>query len=84
MNRREFPKVRESDSNCMLAEGSLACMGHCLFDDLRMRVVSEVQKGCSCRAAGVRFGVSASSAIRWVQAFVDAGLFWPTPKLKAS
>jgi transposase len=48
-------------------------MGHCLSDDLRMRVVSEVEKGCSCRAAAVRFGVSASSAIRWVQAFRKTG-----------
>ena len=53
-------------------------MGHCLSDDLRMRVVSEVQKGCSCRSAAVRFGVSASSAIRWVQAFRKTG----TPEAK--
>lgn len=53
-------------------------MGHCLSDDLRMRVVGEVQKGCSCRAAAVRFGVSASSAIRWVQAFLKTG----TPEAK--
>ena len=48
-------------------------MGHCLSDDLRMRVVSEVQKGCSCRAAAARFGVSVSSAIRWAQAFRKTG-----------
>jgi transposase len=40
-------------------------MGYCLSSDLRSRVVSEVEKGSSCRAAAVRFGVSASSAIRW-------------------
>ena len=48
-------------------------MGHCLSDDLRMRVVSEVQKGYSRRAAAARFGVSASSAIHWVQAFRKTG-----------
>ena len=48
-------------------------MGRCLSEDLRVRVVSEVQKGCSCRAAAVRFGVSASSAIRWVQAVRKTG-----------
>lgn len=48
-------------------------MGHCLSDDLRMRVVIEVQKGFSRRAAAVRFGVSAASAIRWVQAFRKTG-----------
>lgn len=48
-------------------------MGYCLSDDLRIRVVSEVEKGSSCRAASARFGVSASSAIRWVQAFRKTG-----------
>jgi transposase len=38
-----------------------------------MRVVSAVQKGCSCRAAAARFGVSVSSAIRWAQAFRKTG-----------
>jgi transposase len=48
-------------------------MGHCLSDDLRMRVVAEVEKGSSRRAAAARFGVSVSSAIRWVQAFRKTG-----------
>lgn len=48
-------------------------MGHCLSNDLRIRVVSEVKKGSSCRAAASRFGVSAASAIRWVQAFRKTG-----------
>jgi transposase len=48
-------------------------MGHCLSDDLRIRVVSEVEKGAARRAAAARFGVSASSAIRWVQAFRKTG-----------
>jgi transposase len=48
-------------------------MGHCLSDDLRMRVVAEVENGSSRRAAAARFGVSVSSAIRWVQAFRKTG-----------
>ena len=48
-------------------------MGYCLSGDLRIRVVSEVEKGSSCRAAASRFGVSASSAIRWVQAVRKTG-----------
>lgn len=48
-------------------------MGYCLSGDLRGRVVSEVEKGSSCRAAAARFGVSASSAIRWVQAVRKTG-----------
>ncbi|WP_413207139.1 helix-turn-helix domain-containing protein [Rhodospirillum sp. A1_3_36] len=34
--------------------------------DLRQRVVAAVEEGASCRAAAKRFGVGASSAIRWV------------------
>jgi transposase len=48
-------------------------MGHCLSSDLRNRVVGEVEKGSSCRSAAARFGVSAASAIRWVQAFRKTG-----------
>ena len=33
--------------------------------DLRSRVLSAIDAGLSCRQAAVRFGVSASSAIRW-------------------
>ena len=33
--------------------------------DLRSRVLSAIDVGLSCRQAAVRFGVSASSAIRW-------------------
>ena len=48
-------------------------MGYCLSDDLRICVVSDVEKGSSRRAAAARFGVSAASAIRWVQAFRKTG-----------
>ena len=33
--------------------------------DLRTRVLAAISGGLSCRQAAVRFGVSASSAIRW-------------------
>ena len=33
--------------------------------DLRCRVLKAIDEGSSCRKAAVRFGVSASSAIRW-------------------
>ena len=36
-----------------------------LSNDLRERVVKAVDGGMSCRQAAERFGVSASSAIRW-------------------
>jgi transposase len=33
--------------------------------DLRSRVLAAIDEGLSCRKAATRFGVSASSAIRW-------------------
>jgi transposase len=40
-------------------------MAVALSIDLRPRVVSAIEGGLSCRAAAERFGISASSAIRW-------------------
>jgi transposase len=40
-------------------------MARSLSVDLRRRVVGAIEDGLSCRAAAERFGVSASSAIRW-------------------
>ena len=40
-------------------------MTRALSVDLRERVVAAVAEGVSCRQAAARFGVSASSAIRW-------------------
>jgi transposase len=48
-------------------------MGKILSDDLRVRVVGAVEAGTSRRAAAARFGVSVSSAIRWVQAWRARG-----------
>jgi transposase len=42
-------------------------MARTLSQDLRDRVVAAIEDGLSCRAAADRFGVSASSAIRWRQ-----------------
>jgi len=42
--------------------------------DLRERVVSAVEEGeMSCRGAAAHFGVSVSSAIKWVQRFRETG-----------
>ncbi len=41
-------------------------MGKGLSDDLRVRVVAAVEAGTSRRQAAARFGVSVSSAVRWV------------------
>jgi transposase len=54
-------------------------MSKALSVDLRERVVAAVACGASCRAAAVRFGVSASSAIRWVALARKEGSVAPGP-----
>ena len=48
-------------------------MGTCLSDDLRERVIGAIEDGASRRQAAARFGVSVSSAIRWMQAHIKHG-----------
>ena len=56
-------------------------MAKALSVDLRSRVVSSVTDGgLSCHQAAARFGVSVSSAIRWVQAFRARGDVAPKPQ----
>ena len=42
-------------------------MAKALSNDLRQRVIEGIDRGLSCRQAAERFGVSASSAIRWLK-----------------
>jgi transposase len=44
-----------------------------LSEDLRERVIAAVEAGASRRQAAARFGVSATSAIRWMQAWLQQG-----------
>src|ERR1044071_8362114 len=46
-------------------QGRPVCMPKALSFDLRSRVLAAIDAGLSCRQAAARFGVSASSAIRW-------------------
>lgn len=48
--------------------------------DLRERVIAAVDSGLSCHAAAARFGVSASSAIRWRQLALRHGSAAPKPQ----
>lgn len=48
-------------------------MGKGLSEVLRSRVIAAVEGGVSRRAAAARFGVSASSAIRWVREWRQTG-----------
>ena len=42
-------------------------------NDLRERVVKAVEAGQSCRSAALRFGVSPSSAIKWMERWRSGG-----------
>ena len=49
-------------------------MGRAYSQDLRDRVIDAVEnEGVSCRAASRRFGVSESSAIKWLQRYRKTG-----------
>ncbi len=50
-----------------------------LSDDLRERLVAAVNAGQSRRAAGEQFGVSAASAVRWMQRVRETGSFAAKP-----
>jgi len=52
-------------------------MAKALSTDLRRRVVDASAQGMSCRQAAERFGVSASSAIRWQQQVRTTGTIEP-------
>ena len=54
-------------------------MAKALSVDLRERVVRAVSEGASRRAAAMRFGVSASSAIRWCARRRETGSVAPGP-----
>lgn len=54
-------------------------MSKALSVDLRDRVVAAIEGGLSCRQAALRFGVSASSAIRWRQLARTQGDVRPGP-----
>ncbi len=48
-----------------------------LSSDLRERLISAVRDGTSCRAAAERFGVAASTAVKWTRRWRDSGSFAP-------
>ena len=55
-------------------------MANALSLDLRCRLVAAVMSGASCRQTASRFGVSASSAIRWVAQVRETGDVAPKPR----
>src|SRR3954464_14978163 len=61
-------------------QGRPACMPQALSFDLRSRVLAAIDAGLSCRQAAARFGVSASSAIRWQGMRPAGGAAPPKPR----
>ena len=55
-------------------------MANYLSEDLRIRVIEAVEAGSSRRGAAARFGVSVSSAIRWVDVWRRTGRAAPYPR----
>ena len=60
--------------------GGPACMTKPLSNDLRERLVSAVDSGLSRRSAARRFGVAASTAIKWVNRWRRTGDVGPRPR----
>ncbi len=54
-------------------------MPSALSVDLRERVIAAIEAGSSRRQAAKRFGVGASSAIRWHERFQEEGEIAPLP-----
>lgn len=55
-------------------------MAQALSMDLRSRLLAAVDSGMSCRAAATRFGVAASTAIRWEAQRRETGDYAPKPQ----
>ena len=52
-------------------------MGRSSSSDLRVRIVGEIERGQSCRAAARRFGVAPSTAVRLAQRKAQTGSLAP-------
>jgi transposase len=55
-------------------------MTRSLSEDLRGRVIDDVESEMSRRAAAERFGVSVSRAVRWVKRWHETGVRGPRPQ----
>jgi len=55
-----------------------------LSSDLRERLIEAVAAGMSRRAAADRFGIAASTAVKWVRRWRDTGSKAPRPQVATS
>jgi transposase len=51
-----------------------------LSNDLRERLIEAVAEGATRRAAAERFGVAASTAVKWMQRWRETGVSAPRPQ----
>ena len=51
-----------------------------LSNDLRERLIEAVAAGMSCRAAADRFGIAASTGVKWARRWRDTGSKAPRPQ----
>ena len=75
--RRRIPKRAELSESSASDSRRLA-MTKALSNDLRERVIREVDGGASARASANMFSVSPSSAVKWVRRWRDTGSFAPS------
>src|ERR1039457_3224340 len=75
--RRRIPKRAECSESTASHSRRLA-MTKALSNDLRERVIREVDGGASARASADMFSVSPSSAVKWVRRWRDTGSFAPS------
>jgi transposase-like protein len=72
LNREGLTSGANSDSDCVLDQEA-SSMAKPLSEDLRIRLVRAVEGGMSRRAAAERFGISVSSAVRFVKEWRESG-----------
>src|ERR1035437_7115415 len=75
--RRRIPKRAELSESSASDSRRLA-MTKALSNDLRERVIREVEGGASARALADMFSGSPSSAVKWVRRWRDTGSFAPS------
>lgn len=69
-----------SESLCIDSLSRGLAMPKAYSGDLRERVIEDVAMGASRREAADRFGISASSSVRWVQRWHESGSAAPKPR----
>src|SRR5450759_1705828 len=75
--RSRIPK-RADLSESSASDSRRLAMTKALSNDLRERVIREVDGGASARASANMFSVSPSSAVKWVRRWRDTGSFAPS------